>query len=406
MKKITLQWRITLLTALVLLLCTVALTTYSIYNADRSFMPLLQQATIPAKELLPPTAVTTEPISPIEGASTPEDSSILNATPTVSLEAVVVQSAKQSFDLKSILFCILFTFFGTGAVYFATGKALRPLRKLNMQVDTIDEHSLSARLSLPTSEDEINALTLAFNQMLSRLEDAFVRQKRFTSNAAHELKTPLATIKTGLQVLNRDSHASLQDYEANSKLILESLNRLSLVVDDLLLLASSENISSLSIEERELEPISLDSLMDAIQWELKSKIDAKKLQCTINCNDICLLGNASLLYRVFYNLIENCCKYIQENGSIHITAQVKKKDLIISVKDNGPGIAAEHLPYIFDAFYRVDDSRSRNAGGSGLGLSIVRTIVKSCQGDITIKSTEHFGTEFILTFPSTLLTKI
>jgi len=370
MKKLTLQWRITILTALVLLICTAALTVISIHNAEPLYALAVSEA------------------SPEEWEMNPD---CLESVGTA--EVLPAELAKQQFDGKSILYCGLFTILGTAAVYFVTGQALRPLRLLTSKVNTIDEHNLSMRLPEATSNDEINHLTDGFNRMLSRLDDAFLRQKRFTANAAHELKTPLATLKTGIQVLEADTGASLADYKKQNQMMLESTDRLAGIVDDLLVLASAgEN------RGEEKETILLEPLFEAICSELEPRLEQKRMTCHIDCGNLAVEGNPAYLYRAFFNLFDNACKYGNENGNISVKAARHSDHVEVLLWDDGPGIAKTHLPYIFDAFYRVDKSRSRAIGGSGLGLSIVKTMIEASDGEISVQSDGKSGTCFMIKF--------
>lgn len=360
MKKITLQWRITILTALVLIVCTVTLTLLSIHNAE------------PIYEL-----ITGQENWEIIGGSELE-------ADTDKPQAAPLTLAKREFDGKSILFCTLFTVSGTVAVYFLAGHALKPLRRLSEQIDTIDENNLSAKLPEAISKDEISRLTNGFNRMLSRLNDAFLRQKRFTANAAHELKTPLATLKTGIQVLEEDSNATLADFHAQNKETLDSADRLSGIVDDLLTLASAGEAGT-------QEAIMLEPLFDAVCSELAPHLEQRNMMCHIECGDLSVMGNPAYLYRAFLNLMDNACKYGNKDGNIWIKAVARTDGTEILFWDDGPGIAEEHLPYIFDPFYRVDKSRSREMGGSGLGLSIVKAMIEACNGTISVQSVEKNG---------------
>lgn len=368
MKNLTLQWRITVLTALVLLVCTVTLTLLSMHNAESLYM----------------SDTGAEIISFIYGSETELSEEPIPAP---------LQLAKQQFDGKSILLCALFTILGTIAVYMVVGHALRPLQELSNQVDTIDETNLSLRLPEINSNDEIGRLTNGFNHMLSRLDDAFLRQKRFTANAAHELKTPLAILKTGIQVLEEDSNATVVDYHVQNKETLESADRLSAIIDDLLVLASAEEIRMEGQEE-----VLLEALLDAIHSELAPRLNQRGMTCHVDCGELSVIGNPSFLYRVFFNLMDNACKYGNTDGNIWIKALMCSDGIEVLFWDDGPGIAKEHLPYIFDAFYRVDKSRSRAMGGSGLGLSIVKAMIEACNGMISVQSDGKKGTCFCIKF--------
>lgn len=231
MKKLTLQWRITILTALVLAACSIALTAVSIVNADRAFVSLIERG------------------RPMETVGAITDEKPKGGVVVAGIEATPAQQAKRQFSLSSILFCVVITAAGTTAAYLLVGRALHPLRELTDAVETVDEKNLSHPLPTATAQDEVGKLTEDFNGMLRRLDDAFLRQKRFTANAAHELKTPLATLKTGVQVLKADRSASLTDYQDNAEKTLHSVDRLSRIVDDLLLMASAGDTVSHGQEE-------------------------------------------------------------------------------------------------------------------------------------------------------------
>ena len=376
MKKLTLQWRITLLTALVLTACSITLTAASIINAHRAFVSLIERG------------------SAMEMVGAVADEQPKNSGAATGVEAVPAQEAKQQFSLSSILFCVCVTATGTIAAYLLAGKVLRPLHELTDAVEAVDEKNLSYRLPAAVSNDEVGKLTKDFNGMLRRLDDAFLRQKRFTANAAHELKTPLATMKTGAQVLKADSSASLTDYQDHAEKMLYSVDRLSRIVDDLLLLASAGDSASHDKEEVMLEP-----LFEAIQSELVFQMGERCITCTAACGELTVTGNPAFLYRIFFNLMENACKYGHDGGHIWIEAARQENRVSVSVKDDGPGISSEHLPYIFDAFYRVDKSRSREMGGSGLGLSLVKTMVDAEGGGIIVQSDGTNGTSFVVTLP-------
>lgn len=369
MKKLTLQWRITILTALVLLTCTVILTALSMHNAESLYFPSDDGYEIVGYYSKSGAALTDEPLP------------------------APLQLAKQQFDGKSILYCVLFTVLGTVAVYIVAGHALRPLRNLSDKVDTVDEHNLSMRLPEAVSNDEISRLTGGFNRMLSRLDDAFLRQKRFTANAAHELKTPLATLKTGIQVLEKDSNATLADYRALNIETLESADRLAAIVDDLLVLASAGEIGTEVQEEVLLEP-----LFEAIHSELVPRLSQREMTCHVDCGELSVIGNPAFLYRAFFNLMDNACKYGNTGGNIWARAFMRQDGTEVLLWDDGPGIADEHHPYLFDAFYRVDKSRSRAMGGSGLGLSIVKAMLEACGATISVQSDGKTGTCFCMKF--------
>lgn len=375
--RLTLQWRITLLAAVVLIICSAALTAFSILNAQNTLIPLINGS-----------------IS-ITKADNSEDMGI-NGIDEGKIENGLTRSriAKRNFDFKSIVFFLALTTVGAGLVYFVSGKALRPIKNLTKQISEIDERDLSQRLTASLSDDEVSILTKSFNQTLERLEEAFNRQKRFSASAAHELKTPLATMKAGIQVLNIDEATTLDEYKENAHMMEASVDRLTKVVNDLLILASPNEEA-----EELMEEVYLDAMLETIFDELSPVYEYLQIRYNIKCDSISFYGNASLLYRAFFNLIENSYKYNRENGRITIRGSIVNKCIRIDVVDTGIGIPAEHLPFILDAFYRVDDSRSRKIAGSGLGLSIVKTIIESYGGTISVSSENMKGTKVSILLP-------
>ncbi len=368
LSKLSLRWRVTLLTAIILIICSCAFTAFSIYNAQQMLYPILEN---------PPIAY------PVE------DSEFGTGVP-----AAPAQKQKELFDHKSIYFCVFVTILGTLAVWFVSGRALKPVNELNKTIRLIDEHNLSERLKKAKADDEIGQLTDSFNHMLSRLEEAFERQKRFTASAAHELKTPLATVKAGIQVLDRDESANLQDYKENAGVIMKSVDRLTSVVNDLLMLASAEEG-----DQNMSESIALDVMFDMIVSDISALYEESNITYEMDLQENAVTGNAGMLYRAFYNLIENAYKYNRPNGKVFIKSFSDENAVSIEISDTGVGISEEHLPLIFEAFYRVDASRSRKTAGAGLGLSLVKTIVEQHGGTITLDSSLEVGSNFIIVLP-------
>lgn len=392
--KLSLQWRVTLLTAIVLIACSVALTAFSMLNAQRNLIPLLEEAFSIIRLGDNSIAITKDDIleDGLVDDSIPKDDTENDTEAGRKFGKTTPQQAKQQFDMTSILFCLILTVVGTGVVHFVSGKALKPVRSLSKQVSIIDEHNLSQRLPESISNDEVSSLTKSFNHALDRLDEAFGRQKRFSASAAHELKTPLTTMKAGIQVLSLDENTTLEEYRENARMTETSVDRMTQVVNDLLLLASTGEDTDESKEK-----INLTAMFEAIFSELAPIYDNLGISYEIGCNGEKLHGNASLLYRAFYNLIENAYKYNRENGNIFVSVCETNGTVKIDISDDGYGISSEHLPFIFEAFYRVDPSRSRKIAGSGLGLSIVKAIIEKHGGTISVLSEE--GTNFSIQLP-------
>ncbi|MBM7542271.1 sensor histidine kinase [Amphibacillus cookii] len=377
-RQLTLQWRITILTAIVLILCSAALTAFSILNAQKTLVPLINESISISQ-------------NNTSGGVVIQDA---DHNETESGSTTPLRTAKRDFDLGSVLFSLVITVVGTGFVYFVSGKALRPVTNLSKQVSDIDERDLSQRLTESLSHDEVGHLTNSFNQTLDRLEEAFNRQRRFSASAAHELKTPLATMKAGIQVLSIDETATIEEYKENAQMMETSIDRLTQVVNDLFILAFSNEDS-----EQLKEDVYLGAMFETVFDELSPIYEHRGITYSIDCGTVSLYGNAALLYRAFYNLIENAYNYNREKGSITIRGSETDKYIKIDIEDTGVGIPAEHLPFIFDVFYRVDGSRSRKTAGSGLGLSIVKSIIGRHGGAIKVSSDPEKGTKFVIQFP-------
>lgn len=385
--KMSLQWRVTLLTAIVLVISSIALSVLAMMNARKTLIS-------PFHDLIDITETNNGILIQMKNDSNKTDTSeddFIQSGPTASQE---LQKAKQNFDATTILFCFLLTVVGTGAVFFTTGRALKPVRTLSQQISKIDEHNLTQRLPERSSNDEVSQLTVCFNHALDRLEDAFERQKRFSASAAHELKTPLATIKAGIQVLSMDENGTLSEYQDNARMTEASVDRLAKIVNDLLILAASSETT-----ETQKETIYLDVMFETIFEDLSIIYENREITYHIDCDAITIYGNAALLYRAFYNFIENSYKYNTEKGTISIRCSETEDGIKIDIEDTGMGIPSEHLPFIFDAFYRVDGSRSRKTAGSGLGLSIAKSIIERHEGTINVSSEYKKGTKFTIQFP-------
>lgn len=357
---IPLRWRITLLSGAILIIFSFALTFFSMWNAQNTLLPYVGIST-PAYDLV----------------EQRED----GATAAIETIPAMQAEAKLNFDKQSILICFGLSFLGMLAIYYITGKALKPVRLLSEEIAHMDEHCLSTRLQEASTKDEVGELTIGFNHMLERLEDAFLRQKQFTANAAHELKTPLAMIKTGIQVLQRNESSTLQEYRENAHITEESVDRLAQVVNDLLLISSVERANTELSEE-----IMLDAMLEVIIDEIEPLYQERQIQCQLECETLVIHGNATLLYRAFSNLIENAFKYSLKFGTVQIRSYKSQEGkTVVSITNAGEEMTEENLSMIFEPFYRVDQSRSRKIAGSGLGLSIVKNIVELHHAEVRVK---------------------
>ncbi|SHI20766.1 Signal transduction histidine kinase [Sporobacter termitidis DSM 10068] len=372
-KKLSLRMRITLLAGTILILCSAILTITAAYNANHQFDQF--------------STATLASASVVQG----EDIYLnMDAKP---LPAAMLTAAKKDFNTTSIYFLAAVSVLGTLLVYWVAGRSLRPIHRLSETVNAITGDNLKRRIPDDKGHDEVGTLGRSFNIMLDRLEKSFLMQKRFSANVAHELKTPLATINAGIQVLRLDEAPSVADYEKILATTERNVARLIGVVDDLMALCYED-------EDFYLSDIALSEMFEAVRAELASVLDAKRIETDISCNGISVRGNPELLYRACFNLVENAAKYNADGGKITITARAAGGARQIVIADTGSGIPEDELQNIFEPFYRVNKSRSRKTGGAGLGLSIVKTIIEKHGWDIRADSAPGQGAAFTITCPA------
>lgn len=290
------------------------------------------------------------------------------------------------FSLQNIITMIIIIILSILLTYFITGKILKPLKKLSEDITQINEHNLDWRINIPKSTDEVRHLADSFNDMLQRLEGAFVIKKQFAANAAHELKTPLTIIKTTLQVLNLDENPSIDDYKESFNYIEKSLEKLIDTVNNLISLTNE------SIKDN-FEKIKLKEILQQILFELLDKIKEKNINISLSEKEFVIKGHKILIFRAFYNLIENSIKYNKVNGAIDIHLENKAPNKVnIIISDSGFGISENDLKHIYEPFFRANHTISESIDGSGLGMSIVKLIIEKHNGEINIESKKDSGT--------------
>lgn len=303
------------------------------------------------------------------------------------------EAALESMRIISFVGLGLILIFGGVTVYYLTGQPLMPIRLFSQTVKHISVQSLDTRLEMDGPKDEIRELAASFNTMLDKLEKAFTQQSEFVANAAHELRTPLSTLRTNLEVVLADPTASVKEYKDMGYRLETALTRLETLVADLLLLASGE-------KEGVKKPIILGPLLEQIVDELTPLATERQVSLHLKGDGaIEVWGNPLLMSRAIYNLVNNGIHYNYAHGQVEICLAQQSDTVIIEVVDTGIGIPADEQSLIFDRFYRVDRSRTRNQGGTGLGLAIVAHIVELHHGYITVDSKLKAGSTFTITLP-------
>jgi len=281
--------------------------------------------------------------------------------------------------------------------WFLAGRLLEPVVRITRTARRINAGSLSKRIPVDDSQDELGQLAETFNSMLARLEDSFNRIRQFSADASHELRTPLAILKGETEVALRwgkDSEELRQTLHSN----LEEIDRMGRIIEDLLLLAKSE-AGELRLDVREF---SLGDLLQDIYLQGKTLGEPKNIDISLRLQiteDIRLRGDQFQLHRLMLNLVNNAIKYTAENGKVEIRLTVEDAEAVLAVADNGIGIAAEHIPHLFERFYRVDEARNRSVGGTGLGLAIVKSIAEAHEGRVEIESIPGRGSLFTVHLP-------
>ena len=300
---------------------------------------------------------------------------------------------KEDYKKNSLLISAILAFIGGVVTYFISGHALRPIREFSDKIEEVQAQNLAASRIEENKVKELNQLSVSYNKMLERLSDAFEIQRQFTANAAHELRTPLSLMQVQLDLYNSTRHP---DNDADTlqtiKMVTEQNGRLSKMVKTLL------DMSELQTVGRDDE-IMVDALVDEVLADLDPLAQEKNIKLTGKCKNITMVGSDILIYRLVYNLVENAIKYNHSGGQVTVTAYRKEKHVYLSVEDTGNGIPEELRERVFEPFFRVDKSRSRELGGVGLGLALVREIVRVHDGSITVRSNPSGGTVFDVILP-------
>ena len=306
--------------------------------------------------------------------------------------SVQVYNNKADYKRNSLIITVLLALLGGVVTYFISGHALRPIREFSDKIEEVQAQNLSDSRIEENNIKELNQLGISYNKMLERLSDAFEMQRQFTANAAHELRTPLALMQVQLDLYNSASHPGNDaDTLQTIKMVTEQNDKLNRMVKTLL------DMSELQTVGRD-DKIILDAIVEEVLADLEPLAVEKNIKLIGKCEDATMIGSDILIYRLVYNLVENAIKYNHPLGQVTVTAYQRNKHVYLSVEDTGSGIPKELRERVFEPFFRVDKSRSRELGGVGLGLAFVREIVRVHDGSICIKSGKTGGTIFEVTF--------
>ena len=306
--------------------------------------------------------------------------------------SVQVYNNKADYKRNSLIITVLLALLGGAVTYFISGHALRPIREFSDKIEEVQAQNLSDSRIEENNVKELNQLGISYNKMLERLSEAFEIQRQFTANAAHELRTPLALMQVQLDLYNSASHPGNDaDTLQTIKMVTEQNDKLNRMVKTLL------DMSELQTVGRD-DKIILDAIVEEVLADLDPLAVEKNIKLIGKCEDATMIGSDILIYRLVYNLVENAIKYNHPLGQVTVTAYQRNKHVYLSVEDTGSGIPKELRERVFEPFFRVDKSRSRELGGVGLGLALVHEIVRVHDGSICIKSGKTGGTIFEVTF--------
>ena len=380
MKRMSLQWRLTCITTLCIAIICGCLTMF-VYKNGVHYIDSLQDAV--------------ESQGDEKGnksdeiyISIPDD----NWDEFADEFSVQVYNNKADYKRDSLIITVLLALLGGIVTYFISGHALRPIREFSDKIEEVQAQNLSDSRIEENNVKELNQLGISYNKMLERLSDAFEIQRQFTANAAHELRTPLALMQVQLDLYNSASHPGNDaDTLQTIKMVTEQNDKLNRMVKTLL------DMSELQTVGRD-DKIILDAIVEEVLADLEPLAVEKNIKLIGKCEDATMIGSDILIYRLVYNLVENAIKYNHPLGQVTVTAYQRNKHVYLSVEDTGSGIPKELRERVFEPFFRVDKSRSRELGGVGLGLALVHEIVRVHDGSICIKSGKTGGTIFEVTF--------
>ena len=380
MKKISLQWRLTILTTvLITVLC--GCLTFFLYKNGVYYIDTLQE-TVTDQSAAPEAVYIDIPDNEWDDFA--------------AQFATKVYNSKSDYRNRSLLITVVVALIGGAVTFFVSGRALKPLKEFSETVEKVQAQNLADYTIEENRIAELDRLRTSYNKMLLRLSESFETQRQFTGNAAHELRTPLALIQAQLDLYHTTEHPDSTTVAGETiQMVTEQNERLSKLVRTLLDMSELQTVSR-------NDRIELHSLIEEVLTDLEPLAQEKKVELIQRSQgagakadeELFLTGSDILIYRMLYNLVENAIKYNRENGSVTVSAIKEKNKVILKVSDTGNGIDEAFREQIFEPFFRVDKSRSRELGGVGLGLAMVREVVRVHDGTIEVYTNKHLGTTF------------
>ena len=380
MRKISLQWRLTILTTvLITVLC--GCLTFFLYKNGVYYIDTLQE-TVTDQGTTPEAVYIDIPDNEWDDFA--------------AQFATKVYNSKSDYRNRSLLITAVVALIGGAVTFFVSGRALKPLKEFSETVEKVQAQNLADYTIEENRIAELDRLRTSYNKMLLRLSESFETQRQFTGNAAHELRTPLALIQAQLDLYHTTEHPeSTAVAEETIQMVTEQNERLSKLVRTLLDMSELQTVSR-------NDRIELHSLIEEVLTDLEPLAQEKKVELIQKSQgagakadeELFLTGSDILIYRMLYNLVENAIKYNRENGSVTVSAIREKNEVVLTVSDTGNGIDEAFREQIFEPFFRVDKSRSRELGGVGLGLAMVREVVRVHDGTIEVYTNKHSGTTF------------
>ena len=380
MKKISLQWRLTILTTvLITVLC--GCLTFFLYKNGIYYFDTLQE-TVTDQSAAPEAVYIDIPDNEWDDFA--------------AQFATKVYNSKSDYRNRSLLITVVVALIGGAVTFFVSGRALKPLKEFSETVEKVQAQNLADYTIEENRIAELDRLRTSYNKMLLRLSESFETQRQFTGNAAHELRTPLALIQAQLDLYHTTEHPDSTTVAGETiQMVMEQNERLSKLVRTLLDMSELQTVSR-------NDRIELHSLIEEVLTDLEPLAQEKKVELIQKSQgagakadeELFLTGSDILIYRMLYNLVENAIKYNRENGSVTVSAIKEKNKVILKVSDTGNGIDEAFREQIFEPFFRIDKSRSRELGGVGLGLAMVREVVRVHDGTIEVYTNKHSGTTF------------